>query len=224
MASGYSRPACGQETTRCEGAPVGWMMSSGARSPALRAEVSTIVAGRVVVFAWRVGWRFACGFAWRLAFRGCEAPVAGGGDSVFAWRFTCRGCESPVAGGGDFGVAGFRARPGAARLDAVRSGVALLGAVRLFVCWLCVRCIARSAYHASGFLSCGSLVSWRGRCAGHKGLADLGGMVHHYPPWHGLRSTLMLPMPSRQPAAAPRGDLPAPGTCHAAPRRQRGTG
>ena len=179
------------------------MMSSGARSPALRAEVSTIVAGRVVVFAWRVGWRFACGFAWRLAFWGCGAPVAGGGD---------------------FGAAGFRARLGAARLDAGRSGVAPLGAVRLFVCWLCVRCIARSAYHASVFLSCGSFLSWRGRCAGHKGLADWGGMVHHYPPWHGLRSTLMLPMPSRQPAVAPRGDLPAPGTCHAAPRRHRGTG
>ena len=155
MESGYSRPACGQETTRGEGAPVGWMMSSGARSPALRAEVSSIVAGRVVVFAWRVGWRFA----WRLAFWGCGALVAGGGD---------------------FGVAGFwsrlgvmwlgASRPGAARLDAVRSGVTPLGAVRLFVCWLCVRCIARSAYHASDFLSCGSLVSWRGGARAIKGL------------------------------------------------------
>ena len=170
MESGYSRPACGQETTRGEGAPIGWMMSSGARSPALRAEVSTIVAGRVVVLAWRFGWRFACGFAWRLAFRGCETPGAGGGDSVFAWRFTCRGCESPVAGGGDFGVAGFRARLGAVLLDAVRSAMARPGAVRLFECWLCVRCIAHSAYHASDFLSCGSLVSWRGGVRAIKGL------------------------------------------------------
>ena len=108
-----------------------------------------MVAGRVVVRAWRVVWWFACGFAWRLAFRGCGAPVAGGGD---------------------FGAAGFRARLGAARLDAVRFAVAPLGAVRLFVCWLCVRCIARSAYHASGFLSCGPFLSWLGGVRAIKGL------------------------------------------------------